>query len=305
MCQAKQFVDHLPERLGGVYVYGSGWFLVAPIEPEHEFDLLRLFAKFIVGALFEAATHGLVVDAEVEHLREVGQKAVAITAASTDEQHVWFRAFELPDSFLVIPHRAVVTTGPTCETGFRVGTKFPSTVGADGLVAAADQLLVDRGFAGTGQPLHQVVPLSHPSPATFPDRSRCAREHSPRQQVDPLGRVAGLEKARDCASRTRDDEHRPDFEEQIDDASGEAKRILDLRRDRQQLHRREEERVEEGVNVGLLRMAFEHVHQNRSDCIDHNGEDQHEQEAADETPMAFFPRCEPLQFLDDHLTAIL
>src|SRR5437764_10122593 len=45
--------------------------------------------------------------------------------------------------------------------------KFPSTVGADGHVAAADQLLVDRGFAGTGQALHQVVPLSHPSPQPF------------------------------------------------------------------------------------------------------------------------------------------
>jgi hypothetical protein len=135
MCQAKQFVDHLPERLGGVYIYGSGRFLVAPIEREHEFELLGLLAKLIIGALFEAATHRVIVDAEVEHLREVGQKAVAITAAPTHEQHVWFRAFEFADSFLLIPHGVVV---------------FPSSVGTDGLVAPFDQLLVDRGLTGTG-----------------------------------------------------------------------------------------------------------------------------------------------------------
>ena len=38
---------------------------------------------------------------------------------------------------------------------------LPSTVGTDGLVAASDQLLVDRGFTGTRQALHQIVPFSH------------------------------------------------------------------------------------------------------------------------------------------------
>ena len=33
-CQAKQFVDHLVERLGGVYVDCSGRFFVAPIQLE-------------------------------------------------------------------------------------------------------------------------------------------------------------------------------------------------------------------------------------------------------------------------------
>jgi hypothetical protein len=73
------------ERLGSVYIYGSGRFLVAPIAPEHEFEFLGLLAKVIIGALLEAATHGVIVDAEVEYLGEIGQKAVAITAASTDK----------------------------------------------------------------------------------------------------------------------------------------------------------------------------------------------------------------------------
>lgn len=36
--ETKQIVDHLVERLGRVYVYGSGRFFVAPIQLEHEFD---------------------------------------------------------------------------------------------------------------------------------------------------------------------------------------------------------------------------------------------------------------------------
>src|SRR6266566_6232632 len=99
-----KFVDHLVERLGSVDIYRSGRFLVAPIEREHEFDFLGLLAKFIIGALLEAATHSVIVDTEVEYLGEIGQKAVAITAASTNKQHFWFRAFELADSFLLVPH---------------------------------------------------------------------------------------------------------------------------------------------------------------------------------------------------------
>ena len=61
----------------------------------------------------------------------------------------------------MVPHRVVVMYGPTSETRVRVGVVLPSTVGADGLVAASDQFLVDRGFTGTGQSLHQIVPFSH------------------------------------------------------------------------------------------------------------------------------------------------
>ena len=47
-----------------------------------------------------------------------------------------------------------VMNGPTWETGVAVGMVGPSTVGTDGVVAAPDQLLVDRGSTGTGQALH-------------------------------------------------------------------------------------------------------------------------------------------------------
>jgi hypothetical protein len=82
----------------------------------------------------------------LECLSEVGQKAVAIAAAPTDKQHFWFRAFA--DSLLLVPHEGVVTDGPTWETGVRVAMVGRGTVGTDGLVAASDQLLVDRGFTG-------------------------------------------------------------------------------------------------------------------------------------------------------------
>jgi hypothetical protein len=59
--------------------------LGAPIQLEHKFDFPGLLAKGIIGALSEAATHSVIVDAEIEYLGEIGQKVVAITAASTDK----------------------------------------------------------------------------------------------------------------------------------------------------------------------------------------------------------------------------
>ena len=111
------------------------------LSAEHELELLGLLAKVVVGALSEAATHRVIVDAEVEDLGEIGQKAVAIAAASTDEQHVWFRAFELAESLLLVPR--------VVERGIGVRSELPRTVGADRLVATSDQLFVDRGFTGT------------------------------------------------------------------------------------------------------------------------------------------------------------
>ena len=52
---------------------------------KHDFDILGLLAKLVVGALLEATTHRFIVDAEVEYLGEIGQEVVAITAASTDK----------------------------------------------------------------------------------------------------------------------------------------------------------------------------------------------------------------------------
>jgi len=49
----------------------------------------------------ESATHGVIVDAEVEHLGEIGRKVITITAAPTDEQPFWFRAFKFADSLMV------------------------------------------------------------------------------------------------------------------------------------------------------------------------------------------------------------
>jgi len=137
------------ERLGSVYVYRFGRFFVAPIQLEHEFDCLGPEIPVISGALLEAATHGVIVDAEVEDLGEIGQKVVAITAAPTDEQHFWFRALEFADSLLAVPHPVVVMNGPTREAGVGVGMIGLGMVGADRLVAAPDQILVNRGFTST------------------------------------------------------------------------------------------------------------------------------------------------------------
>src|SRR5919199_2887676 len=137
------------ERLARVHIYGSGRFFVASIESEHTFAFLGALAKVVIGSLLETATHRVIVDAEVEYLGEVAQKAIAIPAASTDEQHFWFRAFEFADSSFLVPHGVVVMTGPTSEPGIRVGVVLPGTVGTDGRVPASDQFLVDRRFTGS------------------------------------------------------------------------------------------------------------------------------------------------------------
>jgi hypothetical protein len=141
--------DHLVERLGSVHVYRSGRFFAAPIQLEHAFDFAGLDVPVISGARVEAATHSVIVDAEVKNLCEMGQKVVSITAAPTDEQDFWFRAFEFADSLFAVPHPVIVMNGPTRKAGVGVGIVRPDAVGANRLVPAPDQFLVDRGFAGT------------------------------------------------------------------------------------------------------------------------------------------------------------
>lgn len=81
--------------------------------------------------------------------RPVWQEVIAVTATPTDEQPVWFQALELADSLRLVPHMVVVMSGPTRETGDRIGEVFPAAIGTDGLIAASDELLVDRGLPGT------------------------------------------------------------------------------------------------------------------------------------------------------------
>jgi hypothetical protein len=64
------------------------------------------------GARLEASPHGVIVDAEVEDLREVGQELVAVAAAAAHEQHVLLAAFELADGLLPVPHPCVEPDGP-------------------------------------------------------------------------------------------------------------------------------------------------------------------------------------------------
>ena len=77
--------------------------------------------------------------------------------------------------------------------------------------------------------------------------------------------IARLEEARDRARRAGDDDHRPDLQDDVDDAAGRRERVRDLRRDGEQLHRGEEERIEEGVDVALLRMPLEQVDRDGAD----------------------------------------
>src|SRR4029079_8118087 len=108
--------------------YRSGRFRVASIQPEHELDFLGPLAKVIIGALVEPAAHGVIVDPEVEDLREIRKKVVAITAASADEQHLRLRAFELTNRPLPVPL--------TFETGVGLSAALPCAIRTDRPVAA-------------------------------------------------------------------------------------------------------------------------------------------------------------------------
>src|SRR4051812_2754239 len=61
-CQPEQFVDHLAQRLRRVHIDRSGRFLVAPIQREHELDSLVAERPVVIGARFETAAHGVLVD---------------------------------------------------------------------------------------------------------------------------------------------------------------------------------------------------------------------------------------------------
>ena len=85
--------------------------------------------------------------------------------------------------------------------------------------------------------------------------------------------VAGLEEACDRPGRPGNDEHGPDLEADVDDATRNAEWVLDLRGDGQQLHRGKEECVEHAMDVGLLDVSLEHVHKAGTDCIDDDAQD--------------------------------
>ena len=66
----------------------------------------------------------------------------------------------------------------------------------------------------------------------------------------------------------RDDEKGPDLEEDVDDSPGRRQRVLDLGGDREQLHRREEHRIAEAMNVARLDALFEVIDEHGAEQID-------------------------------------
>src|SRR2546421_13109894 len=98
------------------------------------------------------------------------------------------------------------------------------------------------------------------------------------------------EESRERARDRGDDEERPDLEGDVDDAPGCRQRVLDLRGDGQELHRREEERVAEVVDVALPEVALERPDEHRADRVNGNRERERDSETGDEPAMPFLPR---------------
>ena len=80
-----------------------------------------------------------------------------------------------------------------------------------------------------------------------------------------LAGVSGAEERSEAACDCCDDEDRPELEADVDDLAGRRERILDRRRDSQQLYGREERSVAEAVDVATFVAALEYLDQDGAD----------------------------------------
>ena len=101
-------------------------------------------------------------------------------------------------------------------------------------------------------------------------RSRCSGSCRRSRRWKKLA-IAPAEPATTITAQTRARRRRP---------GRPRERVPDLRRHGQQLHRREEERVAERVDVGVRRVSLEHVDRDRPDDVDRRRRDEHEERAA-------------------------
>ena len=81
-------------------------------------------------------------------------------------------------------------------------------------------------------------------------------------------RCPRAEERRERAGDRGDDEQRPDLQEHVDEPPGRRHRVAHLRRDREQLHRREEQRVAHRVDVRSDAVVLEPPDQHRAGQVD-------------------------------------
>src|SRR5207253_709280 len=129
-----------------------------------------------------------------------------------------------------------------------------------------------------------------PSSACSPSSPSCStlRLEGPYDRTQAVAivtkclRVALLEEGGDRARGARDDDDGPELEQHVDDAAPAGERVLDLRRDGQQLHACEEDRVADAPDLRPLGMALEEVDGDCPEDFDDHGRGDDEAEAGEQ-----------------------
>src|SRR5664280_372412 len=111
-----------------------------------------------------------------------------------------------------------------------------------------------------------------------------------------LARVARAKECSEASCDDGDDKDGPHLEADIDDPSGNRERVLDLRRNGQQLHGGEEGCVTESFDIPAFLAALEYPCEHCADGIDQNGQAERKYQAREQTPVSLFCLEESGQF---------
>jgi hypothetical protein len=96
-----------------------------------------------------------------------------------------------------------------------------------------------------------------------------------------LARVARAKETGEAACDYRNDEDGPHLEADIDDPAAHRERVLNLRRDGQQLHGGEKDRITESVNVTAFVPAFKYPCKDGAEYEDEKGQPECEEQAGE------------------------
>src|SRR5450759_3282572 len=115
-----------------------------------------------------------------------------------------------------------------------------------------------------------------------------------------LARVARAKESGEAACDDGDDEDGPHLEADIDDPAGHRERVLDLRRNGQQLHGGEEGCVTESFDIPAFLAALEYPCKHCAGGVDQNGQAERKYQAREQAPVSFFNLEESGQFFSYH-----
>src|ERR1019366_6469826 len=115
-----------------------------------------------------------------------------------------------------------------------------------------------------------------------------------------LARVARAKECGEAACDDGDDEDGPHLEADIDNPAGHRERVLDLRRNGQQLHGGEEGCVTESFDIPTFLAALEYPGKHCAGGVDQNGQAERKYQAREQAPVSFFNLEESGQFFSYH-----